>query len=242
VQRRPPWALLSAACIAGPLCPTTSAVSGNSPAPAWISADESIVVLQSPRFYFDWENHKVPLDIDLFQCATRELHAKYPRVHLVPQEKFVKIAFPDLNPKAAPVSPESMKLLLGNPTLQSRIAPIKVRYLVYAGTENDIEDVLPFFMGCVGSYGGALCGGGAEWHKRSAYDLVVVDLKNHHESNAANTVEGTSWFASILPLVVGWKSPTEARACHALGRDLLHLFETPARPALAYPRPTESAP
>jgi hypothetical protein len=201
--------------------------------PAWIGADEAIVILQSPRFYFDWENRRLPLNIDLYRCATKKLHSKYPRVHLIAQSEFVRTAFPDLEPKAAPVSPESMQMLLDNETLRRRIAPLNIRYVVYAGTQNDVETVVSPFLACSGGYGFALCGGGAKWKKRSSYDLVVMDLRRHHDLSAANTTKGTSWFWSILPLFVGWSSPTEARACDGLGGDLLHLFEADA-PAARY--------
>jgi len=206
------------------LCAMRSAASTHDAIPAWIDSDESIVVLESPHFYFDWDNARVPLRIDLFRCATNELRHRYPRLRLIDQAQFVKAAFPDLDPQAAPVSPQSLQLLLGNATLQQRIASLNLRYVVYGGTENDIETVEEGF-GCVGGYGAALCGGGAEWKKQSKYDLLIFDLKHRQESRGADSAAGTSWFITILPLFVGWKSPTEARACAALGRDVLRLLE-----------------
>lgn len=191
--------------------------------PAWIDAGESVLVLQSPRFYFDWEDSKLPLNIDLFRCATKQLHQTYPHVRLIAQSEFVRVAFPELDPKAAPVSPESLKLLLDNATVRARIAPLNIRYLIYAGTENDIHTAWEGF-GCAGGYGFALCGGGGKWNKLSAYDVLITDLKRHTETGAANAKSGTSWVASVLPLVVGWKSPTESRACDALGEDVLRLL------------------
>ena len=200
--------------------------------PPWIDAGESILVLQSPRFYFDWSNDKLPLNIDLFRCATQRLHQTYPRVRLIAQPEFVKVAFPDLDPKAAPVSPDSLKLLLDNATLRARIAPLNIRYVIYAGTENDIETVWKGF-GCAGGYGGAICGGGGEWKKHSEYDVVITDIKHQREAAATNAKEGTSWTAAVLPLFIGWKSPTEARACTALGEDVLRLLDTKEKGAEA---------
>jgi hypothetical protein len=193
--------------------------------PSWIDAGESVLVLQSPRFYFDWSNDKLPLNIDLFRCATQRLHQTYPRVRLIAQSEFIKVAFPDLDPKAAPVSPDSLKLLLDNATLRARIEPLNIRYVVYAGTENDIETVFKSF-GCTGGYGFAICGGGGEWKKHSEYDVVITDIKHQREAAATSTKNGTSWTAAVLPLFVGWKSPTEARACAALGEDVLRLLDT----------------
>lgn len=177
----------------------------------------------------------LPLNIDLFRCATRQLHEKYPRVRLIAQREFVKQAFPDLDPKAAPVSPESLELLLDNATLQSRIAPLNIRYVVYGGTLNDIEIVWQG-IGCAGGMGtgAAICAGGGEWKKRSSYDVVVIDLKRQRESRAANAASGTSWNVTVLPLfIVGWKSPTEARACSGLGSDVLQLLDSGAAAPVA---------
>ena len=224
----------SAASVAGLACILDSAAGHEVTTPTWIGVDESIVILESPRFYFDWEHRKLPLNIDLFRCATRQLHEKYPRVRLIAQRDFVKQAFPDLDPKAAPVSPESLQLLLDNATLQGRIAPLHIRYLVYGGTANDIETVWQGF-GCAsaGEMGG-VCAGGGEWKKRSSYDVVVIDLRRHQESRAANAARGTSWYVTVLPLlVVGWKSPTEARVCDGLGSDVLQLLDTGATAPVA---------
>jgi hypothetical protein len=213
-----------ALAIAVGCCALTAAARGPTASPTWIEAGESVLVLQSPRFYFDWMNAKLPLNIDLFRCATQRLHQTYPQVRLIAQSEFVKVAFPDLDPKAAPVSPDSLKLLLDNATLRARIASLNIRYVIYAGTENDIETVWKGF-GCAGGYGGAICGGGGEWKKHSEYDVVITDIKRQREAAAAGAREGTSWTAAVLPLFVGWKSPTEARVCAALGEDVLRLLD-----------------
>jgi hypothetical protein len=193
--------------------------------PSWIESDESIVVLESPHFYFDWENARVPLRIDLFRCATRELRQRFPTLRLIGQAEFVKIAFPDLDPQAAPVSPSSLQLLLDNATLRQRIATLNLRYVVYGGSENDIKTVSLGF-GCAGGFGGGVCFGEGAWQKQSHYDLLVLDLKHQRESRAAGSAGGTSWFYAVLPLFVGWKSPTEAHACEAIGRDVFRLLDT----------------
>jgi hypothetical protein len=219
-----------ATTVAVAICALTAAgVRDSAASPPWIDAGESVAVLQSPRFYFDWEDSKLPLNIDLFRCATKQLHQRYPQVRLIAQSEFVKVTFPDLDPKAAPVSPESLKLLLDNATVRTRMAPLNIRYLIYAGTENDIHTAWEGF-GCAGGYGFAVCGGGGEWNKHSAYDVLITDLKRHTESGANNAKSGTSWIASLLPLVVGWKSPTESRACEALGEDVLRLLAQGATP------------
>ncbi len=194
------------------------------PHPPWILPGESIVVLESPQFHFDWEHRRLPLHIDLFRCATAALHAKYPQVRLVPQAEFVKRVFPDLEPGIAPTSPESLKLLADNDTWKERSAPLNVRYFVYGATENDIETLFEMF-GCVGAATGGLCGGGAEWKKQSTYQALVVDNKKRRDAAVAGTASGTSWNAIVLPLFVGWKSPTEGQVCRALGRDVLALLE-----------------
>lgn len=227
MQKRRTLGIWIAAIVSHLACVAAVDAGDLEPPPAWIGANESIVVLESPQFHFDWNHRKLPLPIDLFRCATQAVHAKYPRVRLVSQSEFVKLAFPDLEPQAAPVNPESLRLLADNSTLQERIAPLHVRYLVYGGTENDIETVFERF-GC----NAAVCGVGAEWKKRSSYHAFVIDLKSWQESAADNAASGTSWMATILtpilPLFVGWKSPTESRACVGLGRDVLALLDARA--------------
>jgi hypothetical protein len=207
--------LLSAALVA---------TGGSGTEASWIAHDESVVVLESPQFHFDWDHRRLPLHIDLFHCATDTLHSKYPRIHLITQSEFVKQAFPNLEPNAAPISPESLRTLVGNETWRARIAPLNVRYLVYGATENDIETVSEGFD-CIGGPAAAVCGGLGKWKKRSSYNLLVVDLKQHHESRRSGATSGKSWFAMLVPLFVGWKSPTEERTCTRLGRDVLELLE-----------------
>ena len=200
--------------------------------PSWIAPDESIVVLESPQFHFDWEHRRMPLKIDLFHCATQGVHTRYPSVRLVSEAEFIRQAFPDLEPGLAPVSPDSIKLLRDSETLRQRIVPLNVRYLVYGGTENDVETVHEDF-GCIGAAApAAVCIGRGEWRKRSSYNAIVIDLKQDRQSRNAGVAKGKSWLATLLPLfVVGWRSPTESHACDALGRDVLALLEGTVPPA-----------
>ncbi len=191
---------------------------------SWLAPGESIVVLESPQFHFDWEHRRLPLHIDLFHCATDTLHAKYPQIRLIRESEFVKQAFPDLDPSAAPVSPESLTILVDNETFRTRIAPLHVRYLLYGATENDVETVSESF-GCLGEPAAAVCFGSGEWEKRSSYSVLVMDLKQHQESRKSGVEAGKSWFGTLVPFFVGWKSPTEERVCTSLGRDVLALFE-----------------
>ncbi len=194
---------------------------------SWIAHDESIVVLESPQFHFDWDHRRVPLEIDLFHCATDPLHSKYPQIRLITQTDFVKRAFPNLDPQEAPISPESLKLLSGNETLRARIASLNVRYVVYGATENDIETVYEGF-GCAGAPGPPavpLCFGGGQWNKRSTYNLLIMDLKQLRQFRRSGAAAGTSWFAMLVPLFAGWRSATEAQTCVRLGADVLAQLE-----------------
>ena len=220
------WRQAARVAVLGVGCvhPALAAPPQSGKSPSWIAPDESIVILESPQFHFDWDHRRLPLHIDLYRCATKSLHAKYPRVRLITQDTFVKQAFPNLEPSAAPISPDSLKLLADNPTFRERIAALNLRYLVYGGTEQDIETAWDMF-GCAGGAYGAACWGGAAWKKRSSYNALVIDFKRRREFASGGAASGTTWFATVLPLFVGWKSPTEAHACTSLGQDVLALLD-----------------
>ena len=198
-------------------------------APAWIEAGESIVVLESPQFIFDWDHQRRKADLDVRNCVSSALGKRYRGLRVIPQAEFVKVAFPDLPPAAAPISAESLKMLVGHETLKQRIAPLAVRYFIYASTSTETR-MLSDSAGCIGGPGAAVCGAAASWDKESDYALSILDAKLGRELGTKGSVAGHGWYFAVLPLVVGWTTATETQACHKLGDDVLSTLESRETP------------
>ena len=192
--------------------------------PTWIGAGESVVVLESPQFIFDWEHRRRKADLDVRNCVNSALSRRYRGLRVIPQAEFVKVAFPDLPPAGAPISAESLKMLVGHETLKQRIAPLAVRYFIYASSSTETR-MLSDGAGCIGGPGGALCGAEASWDKESDYALSILDAKLGREIGTKGGVAGHGWYFAVLPLVVGWTTATETQACHKLGDDVLSALE-----------------
>lgn len=193
--------------------------------PVWIEAGESIVVLESPQFIFDWDHQRRKADLDVRSCIGAALSNRYRGLRVIGQAEFVKVAFPDLPAAAAPISAESLKMLVGHETLKQRIAPLAVRYFIYASTSTETR-MLSEGGGCAGGPGGAVCGGAARWDKESDYSLSILDAKLGGVFGTTGSVAGHGWYVAVLPLVVGWTTATETQVCHTLGADVLSALES----------------
>lgn len=224
------------AAITALTCVVNSAVIAGEPAqasPTWIEPGESIVVLESPQFVFNWEHQSQAARIDVKKCVSDALQKNHPQVRVVLQPEFVKLAFPDLPPEAAPISPESLKLLTRHDVLRQRIAPLDVRYLIYVGTVTEIRTLYDLF-GCAAGMGAAICVTAAGWNQQSDYSSSIVDIKTLGELRATGSVEGRGWHLFItpfpLPLSPGRTSATENPACQKVGQGVLTALESQGVP------------
>ena len=183
-----------------------------------IEPGESIVVLQSPQFLVDWDHQRRAAKLDVRECVSSALRRKYPDLRVIPQSEFVKLAFPDLPPEAAPISPDSLKLLIGHEVLRRRITPLDVRFFVYASTSTETR-MLSDSFGCFTGFG--TCVISASWEKESNYALSIIDAKKGGEVSSKGSLAGRGWYFTIMPLIIGSTGATETQACDKLGQDVL---------------------
>ena len=193
----------------------------------WLEDGETIALLRSPRFLFDWENEERATRIDALDCVRQALVEEGAGDRLVSEETFKRKAFPDLPPEAAPTDPESIRLLLTHPTLLRRIEPLNLRYLVYATSETEIRDAFEAWSGVVSGHGGTIVGW-KSWKQSSEFSFLVIDAKAIKDVASAEAhQDGTGWWSAgivIVPFAIGYESPTEQTACDELARKLRAAF------------------
>ena len=221
--------LLVAACAAAPRQPGANASAEHvAQTVSWIAPSESIVALESPQFIFSWQNTQRKFAGDVSACAVRGIIEKHPSVRVIPQSEFAKAAFPDLPAENAPMSPESMKLLMESDVLRERIAPLNVRYLLYASAVTEIKNDKAFGA-AVGGAGGGAALAGQSWDKQSDYSLAIFDLKTRRTAASQGSASGHGWFfvaLVLVPLAAGWSPATESQACQGLGERVLATLES----------------
>jgi len=221
--------LLVAACATPPRESITQSVA---PEPvtqpmSWIAPAESIVAIESPLFIFSWQNKQRKFAGDVNACAVRAIVEKHPGVRVIPQGEFARTAFPDLPAESAPVSPESMKLLAESNVLRERIAPLNIRYLLYASAVTEIRNDKAFGAAIGGAGGGAAIAG-ESWDKQSDYSLAIFDLKTQRSAGSQGSAAGHGWYfvaVVLVPLAAGWSPATESQACQELGDRVLATLE-----------------
>lgn len=213
------FAAIGAGC-ATPQSPGVESVDAAIP---WLEDGETIAILSSPRFLFDWENERRATRIDALDCVRQALVEEGVGDRLLSEEAFKHKAFPDLPPEAAPTDPESIRLLLTHPTLLRRIEPLNLRYLVYATSETEIRDAFEAWSGVFSAQGGAFVGW-KNWKQSSEFSFLVIDAKAIKDvASAEARQDGTGWWSAgiiIVPFAIGYESATEQTACDDMARKL----------------------
>ncbi len=212
-----------AAIGAGCATPQSPGVESADAAIPWLEDGETIALLSSPRFLFDWENEERATRIDALDCVRQALVEEGVGDRLLSEETFKHKAFPDLPPEAAPTDPESIRLLLTHPTLLRRIEPLNLRYLVYATSETEIRDAFEVWSTVISAHGGAFVGW-KSWEQRSDFSFLVIDAKAIKDVASAKAhQDGTGWWSAgivVVPFAIGYESPTEQTACDDMARKL----------------------
>jgi len=201
----------------------------------WLEDGETIALLSSPQFLFHWEHDLRATRIDPIACARQGLVDEGVGDRVLSEEMFKQTAFPDLPPEAAPTDAESIRLLLSHPTLLRRIAPLNLRYIVYATSETEVREAFESWTGVAGAYGGAVVGW-KNWKQSSEFSFLVIDAKAVKDVASAETQEdGTGWWTTgvvVVPFVFGYESPTEQVACDDMAlklRDALREYGLQSR-------------
>ena len=195
---------------------------------AWIDRGETIALLRSPQFLFDWTNDERATRIDPLECIRRGLVAEGVGDRIVSEALFTRTAFPDLPPEGAPTDPESIRLLLTHPELRRRIEPLNIRYLVYATSVTEIRNEAGGIGGVVGYTGGAIVAW-ERWDQSSEFSFIIIDAKALEEIASARTRhDGSGWQSYgmvVVPYAIGYEAPTESTACEEIARKIREAFE-----------------
>lgn len=182
--------------------------------PTGIEPDEALSIIFLERFSL--EGHALMRD-EVVDCIGRSIRNTNPSLQIVPPEEFRRAAFPDLEPEAAPRSPDSIALLLTHPVFRERISALNIRYLIVVGGATEY----PRRSGgiyCGGAGHGAGCLGLIVWDKETRLAASVIDLKRARPAGEVKaTASGNPWFGVFLIFPIGLPAPTEASACYDLG-------------------------
>ncbi|HKF72243.1 MAG TPA: hypothetical protein VKB68_10865 [Stellaceae bacterium] len=222
-------ALLVAACATAPRQPAANAEPERAtPTLSWIAPSESVVALESPQFVFSWQNKQRKFGADVSACAVKSIVERHPGVRIISEGEFARTAFPDLPSESAPTSPESMKLLAESEVLRERIAPLNIRYLLYASAVTEVRNN-KVFGGAIGGAGGGAAVAGESWDQQSDYSLAIFDMKTGRNAASQGSASGHGWFfvaLVLVPLAAGWSPATESQGCQDLGNRVLATLES----------------
>ncbi len=182
--------------------------------PTGIEPDEALSIIFLERFSL--EGHALMRD-EVVDCIGRSIRNANPSLQIIPPEEFRRAAFPDLEPEAAPRSPDSIALLLTHPVFRERISALNIRYLIVVGGATEYPQKSGE-ISCFGGPHGAACLGLIIWDKETRMAASVIDLKRARPAGEVTvTASGNPWFGVFLFYPIGLPAPTEPSACHDLG-------------------------
>ena len=211
--------------------PSQNPESTDAPSP-WLAKGETIVLLRSPRFLFHWDHDVRATRVDPIACARQGLIDAGVADSVLSEETFKQTAFSDLPSNAAPTDPESIRLLLTHPALLARIAPLNLRYIVYAMSKTEVRDTFESWSGFVDAYSATVVGW-KSWNQSSEFSFLVIDAKAVKDVASDDSREdGIGWWTAgmvVVPFVLGYESPTEQAACDDMAlklRDALGKYGT----------------
>jgi hypothetical protein len=67
---------------------------------------------------------------EVLECIEEILEEHHPTVRIIPPDKFLEVAFPNLTPEDSPPVILSWEHMARDPGFQARIAPLGLRYLI----------------------------------------------------------------------------------------------------------------
>jgi hypothetical protein len=199
--------------------------SASSPAAGVISAPAVAVLInrtwveQDPRG-FVWEVAKDEQSVEeqFTACVTQAASSMDVPIRVITGTQFRAVAFPDLDPRAAPRSLDVLRSLIPDPRFRERVEAAGIRYIAIVGGQTHTSETQGGIV-CVGGYGGGACFGHLWWDHASRLSALVVDMQSGAESLTQGIdVAGRSGFAvlGIFPLAA--PSSHEAEGCERFGR------------------------
>jgi hypothetical protein len=203
------WLLVSAGCA------SQLKQSGELTSPA--HAGVAVTVISTNA---QWQPTSEPTGRALVACVTDAIREKLPDLLIVPAENFGRAAFPQVPLEAAPLSPESLAVLLEDSVFLAGAGQSRVRFLItVAGRTTQPSPE----VGVVATYGGL--GGFWVWKRESSVTAAIYDLGTRSPAgNVQVEVRGRPWFAIIGVFPLGAPSFTESWACQKLGNAIVEFL------------------
>jgi len=176
-------------------------------------------VEQDPRG-FAWEVSKdeQAMETQFATCVRQAASSTGVPIRVITGSEFRAVAFPDLDPRAAPRSMEVLRSLIPDPRFRERVHAAGIRYLAIVGGQTHTSATQGGIV-CVGGYGGGGCFGHLWWDHASRLSALVVDMQSGAESLTQGIdAAGRSGFAvlGIFPLAA--PSSHEAEGCERFGQ------------------------
>jgi hypothetical protein len=193
---------------------------------------------QDPRgFTWDVRGDEKDDEERFAACVSQAAASMRRPVNVVTGTRFRELAFPDLDPRAAPRNLDTLRSLMTDPRFQARVDAAGVRYLAVLGGETRTSETKGFFT-CVAGYGGGGCLGYLWWDHDSRLSALIIDVKGGAElSRGGLDATGTSWFSflGIFPLAA--PSLHEARGCTRFGEAVAGALDEMRRQDIGVTQP-----
>lgn len=191
----------------------TTRVEESKSAATGISADESIVIIES-SYHAGNETEDGFVD-----CVTKAVQKGKARINVYPDEAFVDDLFPWFEPRFMPQGPNALPDLMAKPGVAEKIRASGVRYIVWLNGETE-RTAGGGSLSCAVGPGGGGCFGLAWWENDSSYEAAIWDIEDGKSAGAVSAaVRGTSMIPAVVvpvPLI----ARTQAAACKGLAREL----------------------
>lgn len=218
-----------AVLIAG--CSTTGWMHTSRLAPTTLTTEDAITVIayETESLSQISETADVPAEYsadmaeEVLECIEEILEEHHPTVRVIPPDKFLEVAFPNLTPEDSPPVILSWEHMARDPGFQERIAPLGLRYLitvfveegkgntVFAGPDPGTYPPPPVFM--------------AGWDTWASMHAKVVDLRHAREAGEVRAEANGRSIAGIICIIPFYiPSFPEWRACDELAAGVVQLL------------------
>ncbi len=210
-----------------------STPAGQPPGPSAIGTaippDDGIMLLFYREFSFEANSDDITDEAQVIECTGETIRRNRPQQHIVSFDEFRRTAFPNLSPESAPRNPKYLSMLLQRTDIRDRIRPLGIRHIAFIGGVT--KTVTDGGIGCLGAGPGAGCFGLITWDKESRLGASVLDLaKTGRTENLSVSSSGTSWFAVIGIIPLGFATDTVVSACRDLGARLAVFLDGKTSP------------
>jgi hypothetical protein len=173
---------------------------------------------QDPRgFTWDIRGDEKDDEERFAACVSQAAASMRLPLNVVTGTRFRELAFPDLDPRAAPRNLDTLRSLMADPRFQARVDAAGVRYLAVLGGETRTSETKGGIF-CSGGMGAGYCLGYLWWDHESRLSALIIDLHGGAElARSGLDASGTSWFAALVVLPLAAPSLHESRGCTRFG-------------------------